>query len=140
MLPPENILSPRSRRELRILICFNWKKRNDIDSNTSFYNANKVPNHGQGLDKSKHLDIYKNKLIQFKCFLWPNYRIEDLACMNRYWFDTTNGSRFSMIRIRLYPQLKKKWINAKNFLYFWYLVSQTLRQCIYIHIMSISLS
>nr|UDP55862.1 Ycf1 [Momordica charantia] len=104
---PENILSPRGRREFRILICFNSRNINDIHRNTAFYNANKVKTRDQVLDKrSKHLDRYKNKLNKFKFFLWPNYRLEDLACMNRYWFDTNNSSRFSMLRIHMYPQLK----------------------------------
>nr|YP_009752204.1 Ycf1 protein [Linnaeosicyos amara]YP_009752221.1 Ycf1 protein [Linnaeosicyos amara]QIT05614.1 Ycf1 protein [Linnaeosicyos amara]QIT05631.1 Ycf1 protein [Linnaeosicyos amara] len=107
LLVPENILSPRGRREFRILICFNSRNRNDIHRNTAFYNANKVKTDDQGLDKrSKHLDRYKNKLNKLKFFLWPNYRLEDLACMNRYWFDTNNSSRFSMLRIHMYPQLK----------------------------------
>nr|YP_009751699.1 Ycf1 protein [Hodgsonia heteroclita]QIT04432.1 Ycf1 protein [Hodgsonia heteroclita] len=107
LLVPENILSPRGRREFRILICFNSRNRKDIHRNTAFYNANKVKTDDQVLDKrSKHLDRYQNKLNKFKFFLWPNYRLEDLACMNRYWFDTNNSSRFSMLRIHMYPQLK----------------------------------
>ena len=100
---PEHILSPRRRRELRIRICFNSRNRNDLPRNTTFCNGKKV--NSQVLDKSKG---YTNKLIKMKLkfFLWPNYRFEDLACMNRYWFDTNNGSRFSMLRIRLYPRLK----------------------------------
>nr|UDD72801.1 hypothetical protein RF1 [Prunus hypoxantha]UZC57217.1 hypothetical protein RF1 [Prunus sericea] len=95
---PENILSPRRRRELRILICFNSENRH---RNAAFCNGNKV--NSQVLDKSKK---YKKKLIKFKLFLWPNYRLEDLACMNRYWFNTNNGSRFSMVRVHMYPRLK----------------------------------
>nr|QIT05795.1 Ycf1 protein [Gynostemma burmanicum (nom. inval.)] len=106
LLVPENILSPRGRREFRIQICFNSRNRNDIHRNTAFYNANKVKNCDLVLDKSKHLDRYKNKLNKLKFLLWPNYRLEDLACMNRYWFDTNNSSRFSMLRIHMYPQLQ----------------------------------
>nr|QKV44352.1 hypothetical chloroplast RF1 [Daphniphyllum macropodum] len=105
-LVPENVLSPRRRRELRILICFNSQNRNDIDRHRVFCNVNNVKNCGQFLDESKHFNRDKNKLIKLKLFLWPNYRLEDLACMNRYWFDTNNGSRFSMVRIHMYPQLK----------------------------------
>nr|YP_010395987.1 photosystem I assembly protein Ycf1 [Thladiantha nudiflora]UQJ74064.1 photosystem I assembly protein Ycf1 [Thladiantha nudiflora] len=106
LLVPENILSPKGRREFRILICFNSQNRNEIHRNTAFYNGNKVKTRDQVLDKNKHLDRYKNKLNKLKLFLWPNYRLEDLACMNRYWFDTNNSSRFSMLRIHMYPQLK----------------------------------
>nr|CUR00485.1 ycf1 [Acacia andrewsii]CUR00505.1 ycf1 [Acacia andrewsii] len=106
LLVPENILSARRRRELRILICFNPKNRNSVHRNKAFYNENKVNNCCQVLATSKDLDREKKKLINLKLFLWPNYRLEDLACMNRYWFDTNNGSRFSMVRIHMYPRLK----------------------------------
>nr|ATG87797.1 hypothetical chloroplast RF19 [Diospyros sp. 'deyangshi'] len=104
LLVPENILSSRRRRELRILICFNSKTSHGVNRNPLFCNENKVRNWGQFLDETKDLD--REKLIKLKFFLWPNYRLEDLACMNRYWFDTNNGSRFSMLRIHMYPQLK----------------------------------
>nr|YP_010512364.1 hypothetical protein Ycf1 [Andira humilis]UXL83688.1 hypothetical protein Ycf1 [Andira humilis] len=106
LLVPENILSARRRRELRILICFNPKNRNSVHRKTTFYNENKVNNCCQVLTKNKDLDRDKKKLIHFKFFLWPNFRLEDLACMNRYWFDTNNGSRFSIVRIHMYPRLK----------------------------------
>ena len=106
LLVPENILSSRRRRELRILSCFNSRNTNCVDKNAVFCNGNKVKTCGQFLDESKDLDRDKMKLIQFKFFLWPNYRLEDLACMNRYWFDTNNGSRFSILRIHMYPRLK----------------------------------
>lgn len=106
LLVPENILSPRRRRELRILICFNSRNNKGVDKNPVFCNGNRVKNCSQFFDESKDLDRDKNKLRKLKLFLWPNYRLEDLACMNRYWFDTNNGSRFSILRIHMYPRLK----------------------------------
>nr|QGT33772.1 hypothetical protein RF1 [Chamaesium novem-jugum] len=107
-LVPEKILSSRRRRELRILISFNSKNINGVDRNLVFCNKKNVksgnPFLDPILDQSKRLDKDKNELIQLKLFLWPNYRLEDLACMNRYWFDINNGSHFSMLR--LYPQFK----------------------------------
>nr|UWV19188.1 hypothetical protein RF1 [Padbruggea filipes] len=115
LLVPENILSTRRRRELRILICFNPRNRNSVDKNKIFYNENKLNYNenkinkcSQVLAENKDLDREKKKLMNFKLFLWPNYRLEDLACINRYWFDTHNGSRFSIIRIHMYPRLKMK--------------------------------
>nr|UPX88227.1 hypothetical chloroplast RF1 [Excentrodendron hsienmu] len=101
---PENILSPNRRRELRIRISFNSRDKNGMHRNPVF--LNNVKRCGQVLNKNKHLDSDKKKLIKLKFFLWPNYRLEDLACMNRYWFNTNNGSRFSMVRIHMYPRLK----------------------------------
>nr|YP_009503996.1 hypothetical chloroplast RF19 [Xylocarpus moluccensis]AXA07456.1 hypothetical chloroplast RF19 [Xylocarpus moluccensis] len=104
LLVPENILFPKRRRELRTLICFNSKNRNSMHRNPVFFNN--VKNGGHTLDKSKDLAREKKKLIKLKFFIWPNYRLEDLICMNRYWFNTNNGSRFSMVRIHMYPRLK----------------------------------
>nr|YP_010481188.1 hypothetical protein RF1 [Maclura cochinchinensis]UVN17046.1 hypothetical protein RF1 [Maclura cochinchinensis] len=106
---PESILSPKRRKELRILICFNSRNRNGMPSNAFFFNENKVKS--PVLNKSK---INQNRLIKLKFFLWPNYRLEDFACMNRYWFDTNNGSRFSMVRIYMYPQLKNELCTEKK--------------------------
>nr|UEN67283.1 hypothetical protein RF1 [Sophora prazeri] len=104
---PENILSSRRRRELRILICFTPRNRNSVYRKTTFSNENKVNNCCQVLAKNADFDRKKKKnLINLKLFLWPIYRLEDLSCMNRYWFDTNNGSRFSIVRIHIYPQLK----------------------------------
>nr|YP_010926880.1 hypothetical chloroplast RF19 [Melocactus glaucescens]WKK45485.1 hypothetical chloroplast RF19 [Melocactus glaucescens] len=105
LLIPENILSPRRRRELRILMCFHSRNKKGVDKNPVYCNGNRVNKGSQFFDKSKDLDRDKKKFIKF--FLWPNYRLEDLACMNRYWFDTNNGSRFSILRIRMYPRLKR---------------------------------
>nr|YP_010155012.1 hypothetical chloroplast RF19 [Chrysanthemum lavandulifolium]QQX28354.1 hypothetical chloroplast RF19 [Chrysanthemum lavandulifolium] len=105
LLVPEKILSSRRRRELRILISFNLnlKNQNGAHRNKTFSKENKIKNWSQFLDESKYFDRKKNELIKLKLFFWPNYRLEDLACMNRYWFDTNNGSRLSMLRIYMYP-------------------------------------
>nr|YP_009356079.1 hypothetical protein [Matthiola incana]AQV10158.1 hypothetical protein [Matthiola incana] len=101
---PENIFSPKRRREFRILICFNLKKKNARDINSRF--DKNIQNCTTVLHKQKDLDKDKKNLIKLKSFLWPNFRLEDLACMNRYWFNTTNGNRFSMIRIHMYTRFQ----------------------------------
>nr|YP_010433110.1 Ycf1 [Menonvillea cuneata]USW06737.1 Ycf1 [Menonvillea cuneata] len=101
---PENILSPKRRREFRILICLNLKKKNARDRNSRF--DKNIKNLTTVLPKKKDLEKDNNNLIKFKSFLWPNFRLEDLACMNRYWFNTTNGNHFSMIRIHMYTRFQ----------------------------------
>nr|QHN53666.1 hypothetical protein RF1 [Pipturus arborescens] len=100
---PESILSTRHRRELRILLCFYFMNRNGMPLNVTFCNENKVTS--PVLTKRKR---DKNTLIKLKYFLWPNYRLEDFACINRYWFDTNNGSRFGMVRTHMYPKFKNE--------------------------------
>uniref|UniRef100_UPI00315C8806 hypothetical protein RF1 n=1 Tax=Bulbophyllum triste TaxID=2137398 RepID=UPI00315C8806 len=114
LLVPENILSPRRRREFRIRICFNSQNFNVVDRNPIFCNENKIRNCGQFLNEDKHINTDRKNFIKFKFFLWPNYRLEDLACMNRYWFDTNNSSRFSMSRIHMYSQFRMNSISMKN--------------------------
>nr|YP_010018602.1 hypothetical protein RF1 [Primula gemmifera]QOJ48217.1 hypothetical protein RF1 [Primula gemmifera] len=96
LLFPENILASRRRRELRIRICFHSKNSQGMDKNIL---GNNLKSSRPFLTENKDLDSHQLS----KFFLWPNYRLEDLACMNRYWFDTNNGSRFSLLRIRMYP-------------------------------------
>nr|URF20095.1 hypothetical chloroplast RF19 [Goodyera velutina] len=112
-LIPENILSSIRRREFRIRICFNSKNWNVVDKNSRLYNENKIRNCGQFLNEDKHFNTDGKIFMKFKLFLWPNYRLEDLACMNRYWFDTNNSSRFSMSRIKMYSQLEVYSISMK---------------------------
>nr|YP_010982349.1 Ycf1 protein [Cystorchis variegata]WOE90854.1 Ycf1 protein [Cystorchis variegata] len=119
-LIPENILSSIRRREFQIRICLNSKNWNVVDKNSRLYNENKIRNYGQFLNENKHFNkdgkIFMKMKLKF--FLWPNYRLEDLACMNRYWFDTNNGSRFSMSRIHMYSQFRVNeiLIKIKNFI------------------------
>nr|YP_010034486.1 hypothetical protein RF1 [Aponogeton abyssinicus]QOX09232.1 hypothetical protein RF1 [Aponogeton abyssinicus] len=105
-LVPEHILSTRRRKELRILICFNSWNRNVVNGSSPFGNENSVRNCGQFSNEDQYPHTNINKLMKFKLFIWPNYRLEDLACMNRYWFNTNNGSRFTISRIYMYPRFK----------------------------------
>nr|YP_009470037.1 hypothetical chloroplast RF1 [Eulophia zollingeri]AVF91695.1 hypothetical chloroplast RF1 [Eulophia zollingeri] len=104
LLVPENILSPRRRREFRILICFNSPNFNVVDRNPRFCNENKIRKYEKFFNENKNINKDRKDFIKLKLFLWPNYRLEDVACMNRYWFDTNNSSRFSMSRIHMYSQ------------------------------------
>uniref|UniRef100_UPI0030DF7045 hypothetical protein RF1 n=1 Tax=Gypsophila pacifica TaxID=1291635 RepID=UPI0030DF7045 len=106
VLVPEKIFSPRHRRELRILICLNASNNNGMYRNPLSYNKNQIKNCRQFFDENKELRRENNPVLKLKVFLWPNYRLEDLACMNRYWFDTNNGSRFSILKIYMYPRVK----------------------------------
>uniref|UniRef100_UPI0030FF3882 hypothetical chloroplast RF1 n=1 Tax=Luronium natans TaxID=55479 RepID=UPI0030FF3882 len=105
-LVPEHILSTRHRRKLRILNCFNSWNRNVLNDIFVFGNENNIKSCEQFINEDNYPHINTNKLIKLKLFIWPNYRLEDLACMNRYWFNTNNGSRFTMSRIHMYPRFQ----------------------------------
>nr|YP_010473481.1 hypothetical protein RF1 [Eriocaulon tonkinense]UVH67099.1 hypothetical protein RF1 [Eriocaulon tonkinense] len=102
----ENMLSYQRRREWRIFNCLNFYTLNDIDflneknriksKKKDFFNC--LTNNGD-----LNINIEKNPFMKYRFFLWPNYRLEDLACMNRYWFDTQKGMHFSMLKMHMYP-------------------------------------
>nr|BDI62807.1 hypothetical protein RF1 [Zamia furfuracea] len=95
----EEILLPRRRREFRILNRFDME--NDLYENAELYDEKDAQNYEELMERDQHFDT---DIVQItKRFLWPSYRLEDLACMNRYWFNTNDGSRSVMLRIRMYP-------------------------------------
>nr|YP_010463949.1 Ycf1 [Fedia cornucopiae]UUL71301.1 Ycf1 [Fedia cornucopiae] len=89
--------------------------RDQVDRNQAVFKRTKKKKWGSFLPKGKNRNRDQNELIKLKSFLWPNYRLEDLACMNRYWFNTNNGSRLSMLRLYMYPpRFKNKNIKSKK--------------------------
>lgn len=89
----EDILVSKRRREFRILNCLTLQRSKNKKLNDNL--SKKTQGRDQIIEKNM------NKII--KRFIWSSYRFEDLACMNRFWFSTMNGSRFSMLRFRMYP-------------------------------------
>lgn len=96
-LLPEDIFLNQTLREYRILSSlkfkvnnFNNKKKNTLE---------KIP----FLDKYfiNNQQLYSYEIV--KRYLWPSYRLENLACFNRFLINTANQSRFSTLRIRMYP-------------------------------------
>nr|BEI32611.1 Component of TIC complex [Weissia exserta] len=92
----EDVMLPKYRKELKVLNLLDLNKNKRLNLSKDF------------LKEKKHTQIKlqklqeQNKNLTIKHFLWPSFRLEDLACINRFWFNTTNGSRFSMLRIRMY--------------------------------------
>lgn len=118
-LTPEDILLPTSSRELRVLDCL------DLTAGPNDYQS--VSNHTLIKNKTNSILVI-DKILQnkdklsysklvskipqtskpsyiIKRFLWPTYRLEDLACMNRFWLSSGNQSRFSAFRISMYPSM-----------------------------------
>nr|AHZ58033.1 hypothetical protein [Tmesipteris elongata] len=86
----ENIMLSRRYRELRILNSLILDKQY-AESDYWIDKSDKYPNFN-----------FLSQVQIIKRFLWPTYRLEDLACMNRFWFNTNNGSRFAMLKLRMY--------------------------------------
>jgi hypothetical protein len=77
----EDLLLPKHRREFQILNRFD--PEND---HVGFSNGKDIQNDEELMERDQHLSVDTTQII--KRFLWPSYRLEDLICMNRYWFNT----------------------------------------------------
>ena len=92
----EDIMLPKHRKELKVLNLLYLNKNKILNLDKSFVEENeKTPMKLQKIQD-------ENQNLTIKHFLWPSFRLEDLACVNRFWFNTNNGSRFTMLRIRMY--------------------------------------
>nr|QYB21306.1 hypothetical protein RF1 [Diselma archeri]BBN66534.1 hypothetical protein [Diselma archeri] len=105
----EDVFLPRRRREFRILNLLNLE--NHFDENST-----QIPNDPDFVEKNEHLVVDTRQKI--RRFLWPRYRFEDLICMNRFWWNTHNGSRSSMLRVRMYPKIENDNYHIPNSLDF----------------------
>ena len=97
----DDIILSRHRKELKVLNLL-YLDKNEINKDKTF-NLNKdfiKKNEEKPIKLQKIRD--ENQNLTIKHFLWPSFRLEDLACVNRFWFNTNNGSRFTMLRIRIY--------------------------------------
>jgi Ycf1 len=116
LLIPEDLFLAKTLREYRILSYFQFTSQNQINECDKIGNLSQL----QKLERQNNIDIeYSSnpspvKTYQevsshqiIKRYLWPSYRVEDLACMNRYWINTANQARFSNLRIRIYPDLAR---------------------------------
>lgn len=97
----EDIILPRHRREFKILNCFYLEKTSGREAKSDRILSGKKKRDCRELIKSNWI-LNENRNLIIKRFLWPSFRLEDLACINRFWFNTSNGSRFTMLRIRMY--------------------------------------
>jgi hypothetical protein len=115
-LTPEELLLPRTLREYRILASLKFKSQKNLNQFLTKENLNEFQKDGQEKNtnilscptQSKSLldeyqQSYSHQII--KRYLWPTYRTEDLACMNRFSINTANQARFSSLRIRSFPNL-----------------------------------
>nr|YP_008082239.1 hypothetical protein M344_pgp004 [Gnetum montanum]AGL11085.1 hypothetical protein [Gnetum montanum] len=88
----EDVFIPRHRKEFRVL--------NRLFFSEVGFQKEQRPAHRYFFLKKKKLWDSGQKI---KRFLWPNYRLEDLLCMNRFWYNITDGSCNSIVRLRMYP-------------------------------------
>jgi hypothetical protein len=116
---PEEIFLPNYLRELKILDSLDFENYNEhihdtptlfpSKTNYAIYDS-KIKEKSVQLETNKKLCLVleqnqnsfqsRQKIVRF---LWPTHRLEDLACINRFWMGATQQSRFSLLRIQNVP-------------------------------------
>nr|YP_009231673.1 hypothetical protein RF1 [Hydnora visseri]ALZ49991.1 hypothetical protein RF1 [Hydnora visseri] len=101
---PENLLSTIHLKKWRILTNLNLyhKLSSHKEDNFNEYEFDFELFDLFDLYNDEYLYYNSKEVCKFKKYLWPNFRLEDIACMNRYWFNTNNGSRFNILRLKMY--------------------------------------
>jgi hypothetical protein len=116
---PEEIFLPNHLHELKILESLDFENEKENIQNVFTVSQSKIIDEtNKSQIKEKNIQIEFNKklclileqnqnLFQSRQiisrFLWPTHRLEDLACINRFWLGATQQSRFSFLRIQNIP-------------------------------------
>nr|YP_010308058.1 conserved hypothetical chloroplast protein Ycf1 [Microlepia speluncae]ULU27968.1 conserved hypothetical chloroplast protein Ycf1 [Microlepia speluncae] len=95
----EDLLLPRRRQEFRFLRSLLISRSPKLGAQP-FDSTSKIErtHEGKEFQPSGLSEVQK-----VKRFLWPSHRLEELACTGRFCFNVTTGSRFAMLKIRMYP-------------------------------------
>lgn len=102
-LLPEDLFLNQTLKEYRILSSLKLQLNNLSEKNEISVEQQKLLDQfcTNIISSSKNQDLYDYEIV--KRYLWPSYRLEDLACFSRCLINTANQSRFSSLRIRIYP-------------------------------------
>jgi hypothetical protein len=112
LFTPDSLFFGKNQRQFILFntLKFNTKNIKDditdkknIFNNIELYNRTNFDHNKNSLQKENKILLYIQKTKKIKRFIWASYRFEDLACMNRFWVNSTNGTRFGPLRIRMYP-------------------------------------
>nr|YP_010702218.1 Ycf1 [Asplenium castaneoviride]WCL38415.1 Ycf1 [Asplenium castaneoviride] len=101
-----DILLPRRRREFRFL-------RSLLMSRSTKTGVHELDSRFDSLSKIERTHTSKEfqpleltEVQKIKRFLWPSHRLEELACTGRFCFNLITGSRFTILKIRMYPVIR----------------------------------
>nr|UNS49110.1 Ycf1 [Isoetes aequinoctialis]UNS49134.1 Ycf1 [Isoetes biafrana] len=97
----EDILPSKRRIQLGIWNSLYLKENGNQGADFNSCSGENRRNYEEPIKEDRKFNANETQMI--KRSLWSSYRLEDLGCMNRFWFNTNDGSRFAMSRICMYP-------------------------------------
>nr|YP_010145607.1 hypothetical protein RF1 [Coniogramme intermedia]QQO79459.1 hypothetical protein RF1 [Coniogramme intermedia] len=98
----DDLLLPRRRRELRFLRCLLISRKSDPRRYSPHFISRIEETYNVENRQYFHLSEL-SEIRKIKRFLWPSHRLEELACTGRFCLGVTTGSRFTALKIRMYP-------------------------------------
>nr|YP_009691070.1 conserved hypothetical chloroplast protein ycf1 [Saccoloma inaequale]QEG57850.1 conserved hypothetical chloroplast protein ycf1 [Saccoloma inaequale] len=103
----EDLLLPRRRREFRFLQSFLHSLLLLVSPKQKMQYSKFAAELGWNWRGKEPKPSELSEVQKIKRFLWPSHRLEEPACIGRFCFDSTNASKFTVLKIRMYPILQK---------------------------------
>nr|YP_009426485.1 conserved hypothetical chloroplast protein ycf1 [Diplazium dushanense]ASU95090.1 conserved hypothetical chloroplast protein ycf1 [Diplazium dushanense] len=101
-----DLLLPRRRREFRFLRSLLMSRPTKLGAHyfdSTFDPISKIER-TRSSEESEPSEL--REVQKVKRFLWPSHRLEEIACTGRLCFNITTGSRFTTLKIRMYPIIR----------------------------------
>nr|YP_010886594.1 conserved hypothetical chloroplast protein Ycf1 [Athyrium wardii]WJH16729.1 conserved hypothetical chloroplast protein Ycf1 [Athyrium wardii] len=101
-----DLLLPRRRREFRFLRSLLMSRSTKPGAHYLDPKSDPIPKIERTRCGKESEPSELGEVQKVKRFLWPSHRLEELACTGRFCFNTTTGSRFTTLKIRMYPIIR----------------------------------
>nr|YP_009426919.1 conserved hypothetical chloroplast protein ycf1 [Hymenasplenium unilaterale]ASU95609.1 conserved hypothetical chloroplast protein ycf1 [Hymenasplenium unilaterale] len=101
-----DIMLPRRRREFRFLRSLLMSRSTKTGANYLDSGFDSMLRVERTRNSKKFQPLELTEVQKIKRFLWPSHRLEELACTGRFCFNLLTGSRFTILKIRMYPVIR----------------------------------
>nr|YP_009427447.1 conserved hypothetical chloroplast protein ycf1 [Rhachidosorus consimilis]ASU96137.1 conserved hypothetical chloroplast protein ycf1 [Rhachidosorus consimilis] len=101
-----DLLLPRRRREFRFLRSLLMSSSTKLGAHQFDSEFDSISKIGQTRSSKESEPSELGEVQRIKRFTWPSHRLEELACTGRFCFNLTTGSRFTILKIRMYPIIR----------------------------------
>nr|YP_010117305.1 conserved hypothetical chloroplast protein Ycf1 [Neocheiropteris ovata]QPM99570.1 conserved hypothetical chloroplast protein Ycf1 [Neocheiropteris ovata] len=102
----EDLLLTRRRREFRFLRSLLISRSPKLGAHYFDSNFDSISKIHRIRSSKEYEPSELGSVQEIKRFMWPSHRLEELACTGRFCFNVTTGSRFTMLKLRMYPIIR----------------------------------
>jgi len=102
----EDLLLARRRREFRFLRSLLIPRSPKPGAHHFDFKFDSISKSDRTRSSKEYEPSELREVQKIKRFMWPSHRLEELACTGRFCFNTITGSRFAILKIRIYPIIR----------------------------------